>query len=553
MRKLTWFFALFLCILLGYLIACSSAPSENKAASDTTAPVLTVTTPTNGQEIGSVFTIYGTVSDDSSGVDKVFVKYGTNEYSEAMVSNGIWATNLDAGSTMGTNTNLVYATDKSGNASSITMIILNRQAIPMITITNVTMGQILSNATKRIRGIFGIDSPFTVNQVNVFRINGMVTNNFSGDTSGDPEWRCDVNFQPDTNWIIVSAVGDNGRSNYSAPMMVVRDAYGPITGNNGTVNISTVLENSLWVSWQKANDNYTAQSELQYCVLASNTTRGVIDYNSGWSQDASSCQAFNLGLCSNYTIYTLVRDGVGNISNYNTRTQTMPDLTPPLPTNLGPITIANKSSNSFDIIWERANDNWTPKDQVQYLAVWSYSSNLTNAVMAEAYGNAFYGWSSNSQNIITNSLTGLSMGTTYYVNIIAKDLADNMSVYTIKGVMTMGSADDPLPVPGNSGTINLSTNIGYTVNINWAKATDVNTSQANLQYRLYVSSNFMMSTVDDITNNGAPVTGWTSDMTNFNGAGPLGGMCMMYYYNVLVKDASGNTTNYVQSSIMGPM
>ena len=99
----------------------------------------------------------------------------------------------------------------------------------------------------------------------------------------------------------------------------------PVPGNNGTIGTSNTLAESINLTWTRAADNETRQTNLQYKVfwsLSNNiTTLQDADVNgteatSGWSTNIAS---FNVtGLPQNTTIYFIVTviDEAGSISAY---------------------------------------------------------------------------------------------------------------------------------------------------------------------------------------------------------------------------------------------
>ena len=61
---------------------------------DTTPPTISITVPENNQLVGSTYTFAGTANDDSSGVDKVYVKLDNGSYQALTVNNGVWSTSF---------------------------------------------------------------------------------------------------------------------------------------------------------------------------------------------------------------------------------------------------------------------------------------------------------------------------------------------------------------------------------------------------------------------------------------------------------------------------
>ncbi len=105
-------------------------------------------------------------------------------------------------------------------------------------------------------------------------------------------------------------------------------------------------------------------------------------------------------------------------------------------------------------------------------------------------------------------------------------------------------AGDALPpLPGNSGVITVTDIDHESVSLEWAAAADTVTPEEELAYMVYMSDFDDIDTVETVPANGVAYTsGWVLDMTSIviRGLEPES----LKYYNVLVKDAAGNTAAY---------
>ena len=102
-------------------------------------------------------------------------------------------------------------------------------------------------------------------------------------------------------------------------------------------------------------------------------------------------------------------------------------------------------------------------------------------------------------------------------------------------------------VPGNGGVIIASNIQNYSINISWTKATDDETPQEELQYRVFYSLSGDIDTVAKAEANGTEVTsGWTTDIDSIT----AGGLSQdtTYFFNVIVKDSSGFVVSYTMMS-----
>ncbi|MNU54336.1 Endo-1,4-beta-xylanase A precursor [compost metagenome] len=99
----------------------------------------------------------------------------------------------------------------------------------------------------------------------------------------------------------------------------------------------------------------------------------------------------------------------------------------------------------------------------------------------------------------------------------------------------------------SSGTINASNVTTQGVTLNWAKATDNVSPSSSLQYQVYRSDSANMDTVSNIEANGTVIGSYTADIGTYNVTGLAPGTT--YYFNVIVKDTSGNKSAYTMQSV----
>jgi len=137
--------------------------------------------------------------------------------------------------------------------------------------------------------------------------------------------------------------------------------------------------------------------------------------------------------------------------------------------------------------------------------------------------------------IATKQITDLTSGTNYYFNVLVRDAANNEAAYT----KLMVSLDISNPVPGGGGTITIppASTTANSVTLSWTKASDDLTSQAQLQYLVYYSTNSAMDTLEEVKANGTPFGSYEADIATKEVTGLLPGTD--YYFNVVVKDNSG--------------
>ncbi len=168
-------FSLSIGLVLALIIGCSVDSGGSGGGSggggtptpDTTPPSLTIQQPTNGAEVGGVYTLSGTVTDDKSGVKAVYVAVDDDTvFSTANVVNGSWSTNITL-SSYGPHTNYVYAEDNEGNVIATNVIEVIRAAVPALVITDPVEGFITKNASVTLSGTVSIENPYTISKVEV--------------------------------------------------------------------------------------------------------------------------------------------------------------------------------------------------------------------------------------------------------------------------------------------------------------------------------------------------------------------------------------------------
>ena len=121
----------------------------------------------------------------------------------------------------------------------------------------------------------------------------------------------------------------------------------------------------------------------------------------------------------------LATDGAGTISWITAGGGA--DTTPPVPGSSGTITATN-SGTDIALSWTVATDTTTPQGNLEYTVFYSVANNISTVANAEANGTVVgLPWSSS---ITARTITGLTVGTTYYFNVAVKDAGLNKVMYT---------------------------------------------------------------------------------------------------------------------------
>jgi surface protein len=322
------------------------------------------------------------------------------------------------------------------------------------------------------------------------------------------------------------------------------DNVSPILGDS--ILFADVTENSLQVSWGSASDNITQTSGLRYKLvkathLSALDTINKADSISGenlvmdWTPNINSQIVTGLNEGTTYYFAVLVRDIAKNKALYAPASQTTLDVTAPV-VGTG-ITFSNVVGNSLTVSWGAASDNVSASVDLQYKVVMASTGAAIDSVaeVDQVSGNnLIQDWAAN---LISQNVTGLTEGTTYYFAVLVKDLSGNKSLYSPNGQMTL---DTSAPAPGY---FLASTDVTATsFNLNWTKATDNLTSVDNLQYFVCSSTNLLdLLTVEGCLS--AQIEqDWTPDISFLTLSGKSYGTA--YQFNILVKDSAGNIRSY---------
>jgi hypothetical protein len=341
---------------------------------------------------------------------------------------------------------------------------------------------------------------------------------------------------------------NNNKTAYAMGSQATLDITPPVAGNSGALSFVGVTANSITVNWTKATDNSTPQASLQYLLYysMSNNIDTVTNIEANgtaagtYAADINSKTVNTLTEGATYYFNVIVKDLSNNKRAYVMSLQATPDGTPPQAGNSGTLTFSGVSANSITVNWTKATDNSTPQASLLYLLYYSTSNNIDTVTNIEANGTAAGTYAANINSKTVNALTE---GATYYFNVIVKDLSNNKSAYLMGSQAT---TDVTPPVAGNSGTLSYVGITSSSITVNWTKATDNSTPQANLMYLLYYSTSNNIDTVTNIEANGTAAGTYTADINSKTLSSLLDSKT--YYFNVIVKDLSNNKKAYTMSS-----
>lgn len=113
------------------------------------------------------------------------------------------------------------------------------------------------------------------------------------------------------------------------------------------------------------------------------------------------------------------------------------------------------------------------------------------------------------------------------------------------------STDTTYPTPGGGSSTNITTtltelNETSSIDLSWNKSTDNISAQADLEYKVVYSLLDNIGTLSDANTNGTEGMVYTKDTTSTSVSGLNSGT--KYYFNVIVKDETGNEAVYTSSS-----
>ncbi len=315
----------------------------------------------------------------------------------------------------------------------------------------------------------------------------------------------------------------------------------PAIPKPGSAVIATGTGSTAVITWGQASDDEGAEwltyklirsklpiKDLSEAELLPDVIQNFSEYSKGAVYDTGVSPGI-------YYYNVIVKDDHGNKALYkDDSAESVSDKSPPAPGNG---IIADGAGTTVKITWEEADDDSLPVG-LEYKIVRSdtavttltQAENITDTDIVRDYDE--YG---------TGVLydIGLAIGTHYY-NIIVRDASGNKALYKCDSAETI--IDALSPVPGNGVII---TQKGRSVEIVWEEAED-NSLPAGLMYKAVRSE----SSIDTLGEADAALV--IQDYAFYDGAGAVDqdlNVETTYYYNVIVKDASGNRSLYSCDSV----
>lgn len=105
----------------------------------------------------------------------------------------------------------------------------------------------------------------------------------------------------------------------------------------------------------------------------------------------------------------------------------------PVPGSLGNLAVDNIGSTTLDLLWTEATSVYFAQNLLEYKVYRSLSNNITTIADMVANGTMVQDWTAN---ISSEAVSGLTVLTTYYFNIIVRDPDGNMAAYNPVSAIT---------------------------------------------------------------------------------------------------------------------
>lgn len=103
------------------------------------------------------------------------------------------------------------------------------------------------------------------------------------------------------------------------------------------------------------------------------------------------------------------------------------DVTAPIPD--GSVSVSNVGYNFFDISWPEAEDDWTPREDLEYAIYGSQFTPIETLAEAEVYAEHYRGWERGLTFISREEFPGAVDGLRYYINVFVRDAEGNTAAY----------------------------------------------------------------------------------------------------------------------------
>ncbi len=345
---------------------------------------------------------------------------------------------------------------------------------------------------------------------------------------------------------------------YTPVLVSTLDVTPPTVGN--AITFSNITSNRVTVNWGLASDTVTGIAGLKYKVVRAfdpssiDTIEEVDAVTSGadlitdYAAAVTRVAATGLASSTSYAFAVLVKDAAGNRALYAPASVTTLDVSAP---RVGTaISASDVTATSLSLSWGAAMDDLSAASALRYKVVKATSAaaiDTLEEVAAISSGPDLL--QDFTAGALTRAVSGLSSATSYAFAVVVRDEANNQAIYA---PLTQRTLDNTPPVPGTA--LSFSNVMATSLTVNWGKATDNVSAQADLRYKLVqaasASSIDTLAEVDAITTSGAGLVFDTLDVATHNLTGLSSSTS--YAFALVVRDAAGNRALYMPATISTP-
>lgn len=310
-----------------------------------------------------------------------------------------------------------------------------------------------------------------------------------------------------------------------------------VAGSMGFVTGSTT---SASVTVHKLSD---IPKKVQFTDNTGEVITVDINKDTDWTMDGNT---YRLTLNSVCDQYTNIDDEIGNMTvNVELKGIDENDNQPVIPGNKNITQYTdNNDRTKVTIMWERADDDYTPKGSLKYYV---YKS--------EGRGyNTIEEWEDNAQLVreISDSsicgidVTGLNPLKDNYFKVIVEDGAGNKSAYNTELKPAYGG-EPWFPTRWYASQIR-DENDGTKLKLTWEKAVDDTTPSEELKYYVYKSVNNNYDSIEEWENKGILLNpGGTVDINEINVTGL--NYDDDYFFKVIVEDKDGKKAELASEGV----
>ncbi len=203
-----------------------------------TLPAVTISSPTNGQEVGDMYSFIGSVIKGSFDIDTVMYSPDGVAFYDASLNENIWFADINL-TEYGIYTNYVYATDISNNSSVTQSVWVTRSSgVPWVSIISHANGVTVNQSVIILSGNVGVGSPNLITNVSV-RLDGA---DWETASFNQESWSIELTLNEGANTIIVRAYADSGEFAETAELVINYEEGAPtitITSHNNGEIVNT--------------------------------------------------------------------------------------------------------------------------------------------------------------------------------------------------------------------------------------------------------------------------------------------------------------------------